>query len=98
MYSWTVLNSDNSAIAGPLETLLERAAEAAVAGLVGDGFIGTPVGMGILHPILGEATVITEVTVVLTIIGVALFGSTVLSERAFRLLRWIGNRPEPPVG
>jgi hypothetical protein len=31
----------------------------------------------------------------LTVIGTALFGSQELSERAFRLLRWIANRPEP---
>ena len=27
--------------------------------------------------------------------GTALFGSRALSERTFRLLRWIANRPEP---
>ena len=35
--------------------------------------------------------------VALTVIAVALFGSQALSERAFRLLRWFGNRPEPPA-
>jgi hypothetical protein len=34
--------------------------------------------------------------VMLTIIGTALFGNSALSERAFRLLRWLGNRAEPP--
>jgi hypothetical protein len=34
--------------------------------------------------------------VILTVLGTALFGSETLSERAFRLLRWMGNRPEPP--
>jgi hypothetical protein len=57
----------------------------------------TPVSIGILHPVLGEVLAVIEVVVVLTIIGTALFGSLALSERAFRLLRWIGNRPEPPV-
>jgi hypothetical protein len=33
------------------------------------------------------------VAVALTIIGTALFGSPALRERAFRLLRWIRNRP-----
>ncbi len=56
---------------------------------------GTPVGIGVLHPMLGEAIAVIEVVVVLAIIGTALFGSPALSERAFRLLRWIGNRPEP---
>lgn len=58
--------------------------------------VGTPVGIGVLHPTLGEALAVIEVAVALTIIGTALFGNPALSERAFRLLRWIGNRPEPP--
>jgi len=40
---------------------------------------------------------IAEIVVALTVIVVALFGSQALSERAFRLLRWFGNRPEPPA-
>jgi len=55
------------------------------------------VGIGVLHPLLGEVIAITEIAVVLTVIAVALFGSKTLSERAFRLLRWFGNRPEPPA-
>jgi hypothetical protein len=58
--------------------------------------LATPVGIAMLHPILGEVIAIIEVAVLLTVIGTALFGSPALSERAFRLLRWIGNRPEPP--
>lgn len=58
--------------------------------------LGTPVGIGMLHPLLGEVIAITEIVVALTVIAVALFGSKTLSERAFRLLRWFGNRPEPP--
>lgn len=57
--------------------------------------LGTPVGIGVLHPMLGEIVAIIELVMVLTIIGTALFGSPDLSNRAFRLLRWIGNRPEP---
>lgn len=38
---------------------------------------------------------IVELAVALTVIGTALFGSRELSERAFRLLRWMANRPEP---
>jgi hypothetical protein len=59
--------------------------------------LGTPTGIGVLHPILGEIVAIIELVVALTIIGTALFGSPDLSDRAFRLLRWIGNRPEPPA-
>ncbi len=58
--------------------------------------LGTPAGIGVLHPMLGEAIAVIKVVVVLAIIGTALFGSPALSERAFRLLRWSGNRPEPP--
>lgn len=63
---------------------------------VGVASLGTPVGIGVLHPVLGEALAVIELVVVLAIIGTALFGSLALSERAFRLLRWIGNRSEPP--
>ena len=65
---------------------------------VGAGFtaLGTPVGIGVLHPVLGEVIAVIEIAVVLIIIGAALFGNLVLSDRAFRLLRWFGNRPEPP--
>jgi hypothetical protein len=59
--------------------------------------LGTPLGIGMLHPLLGEVIAIAEIVVVLTVIAVALFGSRALSERAFRLLRWFGNRPEPPA-
>jgi hypothetical protein len=59
--------------------------------------LGTPAGISVLHPVLGEVIAVIELVVVLTIIGTALFGSPALSERAFRLLRWIGNRPEPPT-
>jgi hypothetical protein len=55
------------------------------------------VGIGMLHPLLGEVIAITEIVVALTVIAVALFGSKTLSERAFRLLRWFGNRREPPA-
>ncbi len=58
---------------------------------------GVPVAGGVLHPILGEIVFLVELVVVLTLVGTALFGSLDLSERAFRLLRWIGNRPEPPA-
>ncbi len=59
--------------------------------------LGTPAGIGVLHPMLGEIVAIIELVMVLTIIGTALFGSPDFSDRAFRLLRWIGNKPEPPA-
>lgn len=64
---------------------------------VGTGLIsvGAPLGVALLHPLLGEAIAIIELAVMLTVLGTALFGSQILSERAFRLLRWLRNRPEP---
>jgi hypothetical protein len=62
--------------------------------------VGVPVGLGALHPLFGEmlagAELAVILAVILVVIGTSLYGSGVLSERAFRLLRWIGNRPEPP--
>jgi hypothetical protein len=57
--------------------------------------IGTPLGAAALHPEFGEIVAIIELFVMLAVIGTALFGSQALSERAFRLLRWFANKPEP---
>src|SRR5258708_1940023 len=57
---------------------------------------GTPLGIAMLHPLLSEAMAIIELVVILAVLSTALYGSQTLSERAFRLLRWLGNRPEPP--
>jgi len=51
----------------------------------------------VLYPLLGWIVTGIEVAVILTVLGTALFGSQALSERAFRLLRWVANRPEPPA-
>jgi hypothetical protein len=56
--------------------------------------LGSAVGIGMLHPPLGGVMAITEIVVVLTVIAIALFGNKALSQRAFRLLRRFGNRPE----
>jgi hypothetical protein len=62
---------------------------------VGVASAGTPIGISVLHPSVGVALMIVELSIALTIIATALFGTDELSGRAFRLLRWIGNRPEP---
>lgn len=62
---------------------------------VGVTTVGTPTGLAMLHPMLGVILGGTEVVVALQIMTTALYGSSILSERAFRLLRWIGNQPEP---
>ena len=56
---------------------------------------------GYLHPALGEALaaadVIIPAIVLLVLLAAILRGSTETCDRVFRLLRWIANRPEPPV-
>jgi hypothetical protein len=58
---------------------------------------GVPTAIGIVHPLIGVGMAIVELAVALTVLGTALFASPELSERAFRLLRWIAARPEPPA-
>ena len=58
--------------------------------------LGISAGLWKFHPLLGEVIALIEISVVLIIIATALYGSKELSERAFRLLRWFVNRPEPP--
>lgn len=64
---------------------------------VSTGSLAPPIGLGVLHPVAGEVFAGAELAVLLVIFGTALFGTKVLSDRAFRLLRWLGNRPEPPA-
>jgi hypothetical protein len=47
------------------------------------------------HPLVGQAIVICETAAAMITVATALFGSETTSERAFRLLRWLTNRPEP---
>ncbi|GAA0371403.1 hypothetical protein GCM10009530_21960 [Microbispora corallina] len=54
-----------------------------------------PAAGGAVHPALSTVLAGLEGAVGLTIMATALFGSDRLSERAFRLLRWIADRPEP---
>jgi hypothetical protein len=56
-----------------------------------------PTAVGIVDPFIGVGMAIAELAMALTVIGTALFGSSELSDRAFRLLRWIANRAEPPA-
>ena len=64
--------------------------------VTGAASLSTPAAIGMFNPLLGEIIAVTEVAMVITVIAVALFGSKTLSERAFRLLRWLSNRAEPP--
>jgi hypothetical protein len=65
--------------------------------VTGTASLSTPVAIGMFNSLLGEIIAVTEVAMVITVIAVALFGSKTLSERAFRLLRWLSNRAEPPA-
>jgi hypothetical protein len=47
------------------------------------------------HPLVSQAVVISGTTAAGITIVTALFGSVTTSARAFRLLRWLTNRPEP---
>ncbi|MFI7538527.1 hypothetical protein [Streptosporangium sp. NPDC049376] len=51
---------------------------------------GVPAAVWAPQPIFGLPSLIA-----VTVVAVALFGSDRLSERAFRLLRWAADRPEP---
>jgi hypothetical protein len=62
---------------------------------IGVGAIGTPVAAGCLHPLLGLSLFAPQAAMLMIIFGAALFGSKTISERAFRLLRWLAGRPEP---
>jgi hypothetical protein len=59
--------------------------------------LGFPNSIGALNPLLGEIAAIIELLVVLAIVSAVLSRKTDLNDRAFRLLRWICNRPEPPA-
>jgi len=71
-----------------------RPARSIIAGMT---TVGVPVVGEVMHPLLGEIVTIAELLLALTIVVMALFGSPDARERAYRLLRWIGNRPEPPA-
>ncbi|MFI6902316.1 hypothetical protein ACIBKY_13715 [Nonomuraea sp. NPDC050394] len=57
--------------------------------------VGGPALGWLTHPGLGIVLTALEAIIVVAVLGAALFGSAVISERAFRLLRWVANRPEP---
>ncbi|GLW98278.1 hypothetical protein Misp02_23650 [Microtetraspora sp. NBRC 16547] len=62
---------------------------------VGAASLGGPVVGWSTHPVMGLAVALFELMAVASVVWAALFGSETVHERAFRLLRWVGNRPEP---
>lgn len=59
------------------------------------GRLGGPALAWWANSALGVMVTIAELAVAVTVVTTALFGSEIISERAFRLLRWLANRPEP---
>ena len=57
-----------------------------------------PVGIGWLDGrTLGQALLLVEAVIAIAVLAAAMFGSNTISERAFRVLRWVADRPEPPA-
>jgi hypothetical protein len=52
---------------------------------------------GLVIVIGGVAVAVTVIATAVTVMATALFGSATTSDRAFRLLRWSANRPEPEM-
>lgn len=61
----------------------------------GLGAIGVPSIACVAHSLLATVLVSTEAIGALAVLAAALIGSPTVSARAFRLLRWIADRPEP---
>lgn len=91
-HHWASASSHSALAARQHRSLMPRRALAA-----GCGAVGVPAAVGWLHPLLGQALAMIEVAIIVSVLTSALFGSSVISERAFRLLRWSANRPEPPA-
>lgn len=53
------------------------------------------IAAGYSHPLVGLVIVSCVTAAAIITIATALFGSATTSDRAFRLLRWLVNRPEP---
>jgi hypothetical protein len=62
---------------------------------LGSCAISAPAVTCFSHPILGQVLAGCEAAAAMITFATALFGSPTTSERAFRLMRWLANRPEP---
>ncbi|KAA9379013.1 hypothetical protein F5972_12375 [Microbispora cellulosiformans] len=54
-----------------------------------------PAAVWVVHPVLSTVIAGLGAAAGLAVVITALFGSDRFSERAFRLLRWLADRPEP---
>jgi hypothetical protein len=59
--------------------------------------LGTPIGLSLASYPLGLIMLAIATAAVLALAGAALYGSDRHSERAFRMMRWLASRPEPPA-
>src|SRR5215468_6244842 len=62
--------------------------------------VGTELMLSYHHQALETISVVCDIglpaLLILVIVGIILFGSEARQERAFRLLRWLADKPEPP--
>ena len=58
--------------------------------------VAVPTGAFLASPTVAAVLASAEVALLLTVLLTAVFGPTASSERAFRLLRWMTGRAEPP--
>jgi len=61
---------------------------------LGAGVIGAPTAVYFVYPTVGLILGACELSIFMIVLVTALFGTSTLSERAFRLLRWLADRPE----
>jgi len=62
---------------------------------IGATAVGAPAAISCSHPAFGLVLASSEAATILIVLAAALFGTSTISERAFRLLRWFADRPEP---
>ena len=66
---------------------------------VGASVIGTPFGISYLYPIWGLVLGMSEFGLFAIVVAAALFGTSIISGRAFRLLDWLaGKSPSVSAG
>lgn len=57
--------------------------------------VAAPTAIALANPTLATVLASAELTLLLTVLLTAVFAPNTISERAFRLLRWMTGRPEP---
>ena len=61
------------------------------------GVVGPTAGAWLADPYLGKTLAVIEAVIAAAVMVTAVYGSNCYSDRAFRLLCWALNRPEPPA-